>query len=88
MVGIRPTSRREALLQEVCAKSGFCNGVDADDLVEGLGRDEIVRMVFVAEGFQPDSAMWQRTLREPMERMVDDWLFNPNGRGAKSGLPR
>jgi hypothetical protein len=87
-VGFRPASRREGLLDELCTKGGFCNCLNADDLVDGLSRQDIVRMVFVAEGFGDDPAMWERRLREPMERMVDDWLFEPNGRGAKSGLPR
>jgi len=87
-MGYHPESLREALLYELCTKLGYCNSLTADDLTSGLDANEIARMVFVAEGMDPEPPMLSKESREPVARMVDDWLFNPNGRGRKSGLPR
>jgi hypothetical protein len=88
LVGHRPKSLREALLHELCTKLGYCNSLTVDDLTAGLDVDEIVRMVFVAEGMDPDASMLREDLREPVAQIVDDWLFDPNGRGRRSRLPR
>jgi hypothetical protein len=85
-MGVRPKSLREALLHELCVGLGYCNDLKADALAGDFSADEIVRMVLVAEGMDP--VMTDKELVAPVARMVDDWLFSPGGRGAKSGLPR
>jgi hypothetical protein len=57
-----------------------------EDLTDEQSADEIVEMVLCGEGFDP--LMTDRKFRDPVARMVEDWLFAPRGRGVKSGLPR
>jgi hypothetical protein len=91
-VGERPTSVREALLNELCAHGGYCStGLTADDLTGDLSADEITELVLRREGFLEegrDVVMASRTAWDEVARMVRDWLFDPRGRGARSGLPR
>jgi hypothetical protein len=85
-VGYRPKSRREALLYELCAHSGYCSTVlTVDDLADELGADQIAEMVLRGEGLDP---VIDGKQRDQVARTVEDWLFDPRGRGAMSGLPR
>jgi len=82
-----PASRREALLRELCVDLGFCDtGLTPDDLVNPSAASEVVDLVLSGEGL--DSATTRSTLRESVRRLIDAWLFDPDGRGARSGLPR
>jgi len=47
---------------------------------------ELTEMVLRGEGLDP--VMTDRKQSAGVLRMVQDWLFDPRGRGAKSGLPR
>jgi hypothetical protein len=80
----RRESRREALLQELCVRYGFCNELDSSALIGADSGDEVVDAVFVAEGWDP--VMCDRETKAYLEQAVDDWLFNPRGRGAKSSF--
>jgi hypothetical protein len=85
-VGHRPKSRREALLYELCARGGYCSaGLTVDDLTDELAADQIAEMVLRGEGLDPVIDGQQR---DQVARTVNDWLFDPHGRGATSGLPR
>jgi hypothetical protein len=82
-----PASRREAALRELCVGLGFCDtGLTPDDLADPIASAEMVDLVLRREGLDP--ATTRSTLRESVLRVVEDWLFDPNGRGARSGLPR
>ncbi len=82
----RPTSRRDALLIELCAEYGYCQlGLSPEDLLPEWSSDQIATLVLRCEGLDP--AMDRGPLDE-VRRLVDDWLFDPSGRGVKSGLPR
>jgi hypothetical protein len=85
-MGFRPASRREALLQELCTRCGFCNELDSSALLNMGGVDEVVHAVLVAEGLDPLTCA--RKTKAYLAQAVEDWLFDPRGRGAKSGLPR
>jgi|LNFM01.1.fsa_nt_gb hypothetical protein len=79
----------DALLVELCIKHGWClTPADHDALVMGGtgGSESIVRQILAAE-FGEDHIVDGRT-RMWLEGLVDDWLFDPHGRGAGSGLPR
>jgi hypothetical protein len=85
-MGSQPTSLREALLHELCAGDGYCTtGLVADDLGDELTAGEITDMVLRGEGLDP---VMDRTQRESVKKVVEDWLFDPLGRGARSGLLR
>jgi len=85
-VGFRPESRRAALLQDLCERGGYCStGLTPKDLTDGLSADEIAEMVLRGEGLDP---VMERKKCEEVAREVRDWLFDPRGRGVKSGLPR
>ena len=86
-MGPAPSTVRAAMMADVCHKLGFCD-LDPDDITDAMSRDEIVRMIFVADGLSGDSWRWERSWREGVEQIVDDWLFDPRGRGARSRLPR
>jgi hypothetical protein len=64
---------------------GFCNELDSSALIGVDSVDEVVSAVLVAEGWDP--VMCDREIKAYLEQAVDDWLFNPHGRGAKSKLP-
>lgn len=85
-MGYRPKSRREALLYELCARGGYCStGLTVDDLTAELNANEITDMVLRREGLDP--VLCDRKQSACVLHMVQDWLFDPRGRGAKSGLP-
>lgn len=85
-MGSRPESRREALLHELCVRYGVCNELDSSALIGVDSVDEVVSAVLVAEGWDP--VMCDPEIKAYLEQAVDEWLFNPHGRGAKSKLPR
>jgi hypothetical protein len=85
-MGFRPRTLREALLYELCVRQGFCSaGLTPEDLTESLTAREIAEMVLVGESLDPPL---NEKMRNSVERQVSDWLFDPQGRGARSGLPR
>lgn len=85
-MGYRPRSRREALLEELCARGGYCNtGLTADDLTDDLDATQIAEMVLRGEGLDP---VTEPSKRAGLMRAIDSWLVDPRGPGARSGLPR
>ena len=85
-MGSRPESRREALLHYLCVRYGYCSDLDVAAMTDALSAEEVVEAVLVAEGLDP--AKCDAKTRASLAATVDDWLFDPHGRGAKSGLPR
>ena len=85
----KPATCAEAALGELCVKYGYCLPEEqAETLLADVPEDAdaFVDAVLIAEGHDP-------TLVDPRERhelrdVVRDWLFDGQGRGAKSGLPR
>jgi hypothetical protein len=78
----------EALLVELCVTHGWCLkpsdqdrllGVDVSD--SGVITDEIIRAEL------GEDSVADRATRAWLKALVDDWLFDPDGRGAASGLP-
>jgi hypothetical protein len=88
-MGYRPVSRMDALLEELCARHGWClreddrNALVADPPRE---REAVVDSIIRAEF--GDSAALDRDTRAWLTAVVEDWLFDPDGRGARSGLSR
>lgn len=68
---------------------GYCGGdtrwsVESD--FDAKTPDEIVDAVLVVEGLDP--AVVDPNQRAQIRAVVVDWLFDPQGRGERSGLPR
>lgn len=82
-------SRRAACREELCARLGYCGGdtrwlVESD--LDGDSPDEVVDAVLLVEGLDP--VMVDSGQRAQIKAVVVDWLFDPAGRGERSGLPR
>jgi hypothetical protein len=68
---------------------GYCGGearysVESD--FDGNTPDEVVEAVLVVEGLDP--AAVDPNQRAQIRTVVVDWLFDPQGRGERSGSPR
>jgi hypothetical protein len=78
----------EALLEQLCVEGGWC--LAAEDRVAlaasvDLAREEIIDCILRLE-FGDVEAVDAGPL-EWVSQRVDDWLYDPSGRGARSGLP-
>jgi len=87
-MGERPASRMQALLDELCVKHGWC--LKPDDraalvATRARDRDDIVDAIIRAE--HGEAHALERATPRWLAALVDDWLFDPRGRGAVSGLP-
>ena len=72
----------EALLYELCGKHGWCGALQhtAEMLqLRHADTETIVAAIARAERTPPE---------EWIAQVVDDWLFDADGQGARSGLPR
>ena len=82
-------TRTDALLWEVCVKYGWCDvRYEADAFRElvssGADAGALVDAILRAEG----AALTHPHRAQYLEGLVADWLFDPDGRGARSGLPK
>ena len=87
-MGYRPENRMDALLDELCVTHGWClSPQDKAALIaaEPRDREAIVDSIIRAEYGESDVRSKDR--RAYLMPIVDDWLFDPAGRGARSGLP-
>jgi hypothetical protein len=83
-------SRTNRLLDEVCAKYGWCDVVMIPGAAENFhqlvtaGADayQLADAILKAEG-----ATAARPHRRQLRRLIEDWLLDPPGPGADSGLP-
>jgi hypothetical protein len=89
-VGLKPATRVEALLYELCVTYGYClppneqEALEADPPTDAYA---FVDAVLIAEGMDPSLA--DKHARSELRDVVRDWLFDDGrGRGSKSGLPR
>lgn len=86
-MGHRPVSRMDALLEELCTTHGWClRDEDRARLIDAgvQDRDSIIDAIIAAEFGDADVDEDKRVWLAPV---VDDWLFDPQGRGTASGLP-
>ena len=87
-MGYRPVSRMDALLEQLCIEHGWCLRPEDREALIAAGstdREAIIDSVIRAE--LGDSALSDGAKRVWLSPIVDDWLFDPVGRGARSGLP-
>jgi hypothetical protein len=73
----------EALLLELCTEHGWCGALRELETISDL-RDErsVVDAILAAEGSEVADVKTRAWLGE----RVRDWLFDPDGRGSRSGL--
>ena len=77
----------DALLEELCTKYGWClEPDDRDRLLQSDGGVDAIADDIVA-GELGDAGLCDRKTRSWLTSLIDDWLFDPSGRGAASGLP-
>lgn len=84
----RPASRMDALLVELCVAHGWCLAPSDREVLlasRASDGDTITDAILRAELGQDHTA--DRKTRAWLKALVDDWLFDPNGRGVSSGLP-
>ena len=82
-------SRRAACREELCVRLGYCGGDDrwsVESDLDGETADAVVDSVLRVEGRDPMTADSRQ--RAEIKAVVEDWLFDPHGRGERSGLPR
>jgi len=86
-MGIKPTSRVEALLSELCERLGYCLPQDEWDTLLAnppADVDSFADAVLSADGL--DVAVMDTVQRRQVTALVDDWPGD-SGKGAASGLP-
>jgi hypothetical protein len=93
-MGSKPTTRVEALLDDLCLTYGYCLPPDHyEALLADPPQDveALVYAVLVAEGEIPeghDPRLVNKRTRREVGDVVRDWLFDEGrGKGTKSGLP-
>ena len=76
-----------ALYEELVVKWGWFSPSDAEGLLSMsvADREEVIDAILRAEYGNPHAA--ENATRRRVGALVDDWLFDPSGRGASSGLP-
>ncbi|HTB49712.1 MAG TPA: hypothetical protein VNV44_09825 [Solirubrobacteraceae bacterium] len=81
-MGYKPRNRREALLVEL---SDYGPGnLTADEIAPDMTAEAIAETMLRREGLDP---LVDRGQYERLVGAANDWLFDPAGRGARSGLP-
>ncbi len=83
-------TRMNSLLTEICTERGWCIGgaehrAQVRQAVEA-GADAVVDTLTRIE-MEIEPVMLDRETRRWLRGKVVDWLFDPRGRGASSGLP-
>jgi hypothetical protein len=78
----------DALLEELCARYGWCLPPEERQALlasRARNRAEVADAIIRAEYGEP--AVKDADKRAFLLPIVDDWLFDASGRGARSGLP-
>lgn len=83
-------TRMNSLLSEICKERGWCIGrtehhARVRQAVAG-GCDAVVDTLIRIE-MQTEPIRLDKETRRWLEGKVNDWLYDPHGRGAASGLP-
>ena len=84
----RPTSRMGALLWELCVEYGWCLPLEDSRALRAAGpqdRETVIDSIIRAECGEDD--VRDEDTRAFLRPIVDDLLFDPAGRGARSELP-
>lgn len=77
------------MLSQICTERGWCLGPDDAERVRRAipdGADAVVDTIIRAE-LRIEPVLCNTATRRWLVGKVNDWLFDPDGRGALSGLP-
>ena len=88
-MGYPDATRLNSLLTQICTERGWCLSPDDGDRVRLTipdGVDRVVDSIIRAE-LEIEPIMCDKDTRRWLRRKVNDWLFDPHGAGASSGLP-
>jgi hypothetical protein len=78
----------DALLYELCVEYGWCMSLEGSRAVQATDpRDRSAIADAIIRGEFGESGLQDADTRAFLMPIVDDWLFDPSGRGARSGLP-
>ncbi len=78
----------DALLEELCTKYGWClEPDDRDSLLQSDTGDADAIADAIVAGELGNAGLCDHRTRSWLTSLIDDWLFDPSGRGAASGLP-
>lgn len=82
-------SRTNSLLTQICTERGWCLPPGSDELVRATIADgpAAVIDILIRTEMGIDPVMCDSATRRWLSEKVEDWLFDPVGRGACSGLP-
>jgi hypothetical protein len=78
----------DALLRELCVEYGSCCSLQASRAaraVRGQDRLTVIDAIIRTECGEDDAR--DEDTRAFLRPIVDDWLLDPTGRGARSALP-
>lgn len=88
-MGYPNATRVHSLLSEICREWGYCLPPGSDEKIRSTipeGEQAVVELIIQIElGIEP--IMAAKDTHRYLRSKVIDWLFNPHGRGAASGLP-
>ena len=88
LVGYRPKNRMDALLNELCVTHGWwLSPQDKVALIAAEPRDREALVDSIIRAEFGDSDVRSEDKRAYLMPIVNDWLFDPAGSGARSGLP-
>lgn len=82
-------SRLNSLLSQICIERGWCLSPDGYERVRQAIPDGINAVVdtIICIELETDPVLCDKHTRRWLRGKVDDWLFDPQGRGVSSGLP-
>lgn len=86
-MGYKPTTRIDGIFYDLVVRYGWGMYGDSSALRSTPPEDvsEFVDALLIIDGRDPAYA--SRTDRRLVATLVRDWVFDPAGRGARSGLP-
>ena len=88
-MGYPNATRMNSLLSQICTERGWCLAPGSDEHVREAvanGAASVVDLLIRTE-LEIDPTVCDATTRRWLAGKVEDWLFDPRGRGASSGLP-
>jgi hypothetical protein len=88
-VGYPAPTRASSLLSEICTERGWCLPPGSDERVRAAIPDGVASIVDLLIRIELEIApeMCESPTRRWLTQKVEDWLFDPRGHGASSGLP-
>ena len=86
-MGYKPTSRIDGIFDDLVVKQGWGMYGDSSGLRASPPKtiDAFVDQLLIIDGRDPASA--SKADRRLLRAIVNDWIFDPSGPGARSGLP-